>query len=59
MPVQVNGSPANSLCSSNVTEVFQTLFRGMRDYTTDSRGDIGSVLVVGVVLGGATVINSY
>lgn len=41
--VCVHASPDSFLCSENVTEVFDTLFGGMGDYTTGTRGDVGSL----------------
>lgn len=41
--VCVHGSPDSALCSANVAEVLDTLFRGTSDYTTGTRGDIGSL----------------
>ncbi|XP_069005084.1 tubulin-specific chaperone D [Embiotoca jacksoni] len=40
--VRANGSPDSALCSENVAEVYGALLRSMNDYTTDSRGDVGS-----------------
>ncbi|XP_029015164.1 tubulin-specific chaperone D [Betta splendens] len=40
--VCAHGSPDSTLCSENVTEVFNTLLESMSDYTTDSRGDVGA-----------------
>lgn len=42
--VCVRGAPDSFLCSENVTDVFGTLFRGMSDYTTGTRGDVGSLV---------------
>ena len=41
--VSVGGAPDSVLCEQNVPELFDTLLIAMFDYTTDSRGDIGSL----------------
>lgn len=41
--VCAHGSPDSFLCSENVVEVYGALFSSMNDYTTGSRGDVGSL----------------
>ena len=43
MGVSVGGAPDSVLCEQNIPELFDTLLIAMFDYTTDSRGDSGSV----------------
>ncbi|KAL4659227.1 tubulin-specific chaperone D [Arapaima gigas] len=40
--VSTQGSPDSFLCLNNVTQVYSALLDCMNDYTTDSRGDVGS-----------------
>ncbi|XP_078140613.1 tubulin-specific chaperone D [Centroberyx gerrardi] len=40
--VCAHGSPDSVLCSENAAEVYGALLDSMNDYTTDSRGDVGS-----------------
>ncbi|XP_046893536.1 tubulin-specific chaperone D [Hypomesus transpacificus] len=40
--VRAQGSADSALCAANVTEVYGALLDCMRDYTTDSRGDVGA-----------------
>ncbi|XP_055971238.1 tubulin-specific chaperone D [Sorex fumeus] len=40
--VCAEGSPDETVCRGNVAEVYSTLLACMQDYTTDSRGDVGS-----------------
>ncbi|XP_040292612.1 tubulin-specific chaperone D [Bufo bufo] len=40
--VDAAGSPSEVLCRENVPLVYNTLLNCMNDYTTDSRGDVGS-----------------
>eukprot|EP00731_Ephydatia_muelleri_P028539 Em0020g183a len=53
--VASNGSPDQTMCPLNLSRVFQSSFAGVKDYTTDSRGDIGrsvrevSMLAIGQV----------
>lgn len=37
-----HGSPDSVMCRENVEEVYATLLATMKDYTTDSRGDVGA-----------------
>ena len=41
--VAKEGSCDHCVCPGNVVAVFGSLFTGLKDYTTDSRGDIGAV----------------
>lgn len=41
--VKVGGDPECVLCEQNVPALMDALLVAMFDYTTDSRGDIGSV----------------
>ena len=40
--VNMSGSAKDSLCPSIVTDVYETLFLKVEDYTIDSRGDVGA-----------------
>ncbi|XP_070704399.1 tubulin-specific chaperone D [Pempheris klunzingeri] len=40
--VCAHGCPDSVLCLENVAEVYGTLLDSMKDYTTDSRGDVGA-----------------
>uniref|UniRef100_A0A8D0L4C6 Tubulin-specific chaperone D n=1 Tax=Sphenodon punctatus TaxID=8508 RepID=A0A8D0L4C6_SPHPU len=40
--VKGEGSPDKFVCKDNVAEIHRTLLDGLNDYTTDSRGDVGS-----------------
>lgn len=40
--VRAEGSPDEAVCRGNVAQVYSTLLACMRDYTTDSRGDVGA-----------------
>ncbi|XP_033896427.2 tubulin-specific chaperone D [Acipenser ruthenus] len=40
--VSLGGSPDSVVCEQNVPQIYSTLLECMRDYTTDSRGDVGS-----------------
>ncbi|XP_075297320.1 tubulin-specific chaperone D isoform X1 [Opisthocomus hoazin] len=39
--VKGEGSQEEYVCRDNVTQIYATLLRGVTDYTTDSRGDVG------------------
>uniref|UniRef100_A0A3Q1BTK8 Tubulin-specific chaperone D n=1 Tax=Amphiprion ocellaris TaxID=80972 RepID=A0A3Q1BTK8_AMPOC len=41
--VCAHGSPDSVVCSENVAEVYGVLLSTMSDYTTDSRGDVGTI----------------
>ncbi|XP_061472447.1 tubulin-specific chaperone D isoform X2 [Rhineura floridana] len=40
--VKGDGSPSEVVCKSNVVQIYNTLLDGLKDYTTDSRGDVGA-----------------
>lgn len=40
--VCADGSPDSTVCSENLSEVYEVLLNTMNDYTTDSRGDVGA-----------------
>ncbi|XP_070417334.1 tubulin-specific chaperone D isoform X2 [Equus przewalskii] len=40
--VEAGGSPDEVVCEENVAQIFRTLLDCLRDYTTDSRGDVGA-----------------
>nr|XP_022315849.1 tubulin-specific chaperone D-like [Crassostrea virginica] len=40
--VGVGDSPEDSLCAANVPSVYNSLLTAMKDYTLDSRGDVGA-----------------
>ncbi|XP_077022426.1 tubulin-specific chaperone D isoform X2 [Tamandua tetradactyla] len=40
--VKAEGSPDEVVCKVNVPQIYSTLLSCMRDYTTDSRGDVGA-----------------
>nr|XP_008533177.1 PREDICTED: tubulin-specific chaperone D isoform X2 [Equus przewalskii] len=40
--VKAGGSPDEVVCEENVAQIFRTLLDCLRDYTTDSRGDVGA-----------------
>ncbi|CAL1528267.1 unnamed protein product [Lymnaea stagnalis] len=40
--VRADGNPEDVLCASNVPTVYNALLHAMKDYTLDSRGDIGA-----------------
>ncbi|XP_048222175.1 tubulin-specific chaperone D [Perognathus longimembris pacificus] len=40
--VKAEGPPDEAVCRENVSEIYTTLLDCMSDYTTDSRGDVGS-----------------
>jgi hypothetical protein len=40
--VKEDGTPDEAMCRENISEVYAALLDGMDDYTTDSRGDVGS-----------------
>ena len=40
--VEVNGSPSDVVCLSNISEIYDTFFLALKDYTLDSRGDVGA-----------------
>ena len=39
--VDWNGSPDSVICRDNVNVVFNIFFVAVKDYTLDSRGDVG------------------
>lgn len=38
----VESCPESSICSENISEVYEVFLSCMQDYTTDSRGDVGA-----------------
>lgn len=40
--VDPNGSSSDVICKDNLPEIYDSLFIAMRDYTLDSRGDVGA-----------------
>lgn len=44
MGVSSSGSSDDSVCPENIGSIFDSLFAAMKDYTTDSRGDIGTIV---------------
>ncbi|XP_030195543.1 tubulin-specific chaperone D [Gadus morhua] len=40
--VSAQGTPDSVICSGNIGQVYRPLLHSMGDYTTDSRGDVGS-----------------
>ncbi|XP_038066750.1 tubulin-specific chaperone D-like [Patiria miniata] len=40
--IQVDGDPNNVVCGDNIGMVYSALLGAMKDYTTDSRGDVGA-----------------
>ena len=44
MGVSSSGHSEECICAENIGPLYQSLFAAMRDYTTDSRGDIGTVV---------------
>ncbi|EPQ18597.1 Tubulin-specific chaperone D [Myotis brandtii] len=40
--VRAEGTPDEVVCKANVSQVYSTLLDCLRDYTTDSRGDVGA-----------------
>ncbi|XP_060071725.1 tubulin-specific chaperone D-like [Ylistrum balloti] len=40
--VDKDGDQSQVLCSQNISEVYDTFFSAMQDYTLDSRGDVGA-----------------
>ena len=36
------GDPRDVICQSNIDAIYSCLFEAMRDYTLDSRGDVGA-----------------
>ncbi|XP_046352911.2 tubulin-specific chaperone D-like [Haliotis rufescens] len=40
--VTLTGSPGSCICADNICTVFDALLAAMKDYTLDSRGDVGS-----------------
>ena len=40
--VRAGGAPDEVVCEENVSQVYRTLLGCLRDYTTDSRGDVGA-----------------
>ncbi|CAG2198685.1 TBCD [Mytilus edulis] len=40
--VDPNGSSSDVICKENLPEIYDSLFIAMRDYTLDSRGDVGA-----------------
>lgn len=46
--VDPNGDPESVVCKDNVMVIYGALLQAMKDYTLDSRGDIGAWLVQNV-----------
>ncbi|XP_036159520.1 tubulin-specific chaperone D isoform X2 [Myotis myotis] len=40
--VRAEGTPDEVVCKGNVSQIYSTLLDCLRDYTTDSRGDVGA-----------------
>ncbi|KAK7112957.1 hypothetical protein V1264_012329 [Littorina saxatilis] len=40
--VQSNGDPHHIVCKKNISDIFDALLGALKDYTMDSRGDVGS-----------------
>ncbi|XP_038402110.1 tubulin-specific chaperone D [Canis lupus familiaris] len=40
--VRAGGAPDEVVCEENVSQIYRTLLGCLRDYTTDSRGDVGA-----------------
>lgn len=40
--VRAGGAPDEVVCEANVSQIYRTLLGCLRDYTTDSRGDVGA-----------------
>lgn len=40
--VRTGGAPDEVVCEENVSQIYRTLLGCLRDYTTDSRGDVGA-----------------
>lgn len=40
--VQTDGDPNRVVCKENVNTIYSALLLAMKDYTLDSRGDIGA-----------------
>ena len=40
--VKVNGRVNDVVCLSNISEIYDTFFLALKDYTLDSRGDVGA-----------------
>ena len=40
--VSEKGNPSDVICQSNIDAIYSCLFEAMRDYTLDSRGDVGA-----------------
>ncbi|KAF0887111.1 TBCD protein, partial [Crocuta crocuta] len=40
--VRAGGAPDEVVCEANVSQIYHTLLDCLRDYTTDSRGDVGA-----------------
>lgn len=40
--VEPNGNSSDVICKDNLPEIYDSLFIAMRDYTLDSRGDVGA-----------------
>ena len=40
--VQPGGSADETLCEANLDAIYSTLFEALKDYTLDSRGDVGA-----------------
>jgi hypothetical protein len=44
--VDPKASSSDVICNDNLPEIYDSLFVAMRDYTLDSRGDVGAWYVV-------------
>ncbi|XP_077980737.1 tubulin-specific chaperone D-like [Glandiceps talaboti] len=42
MKVEADGSPNHSICKDNIKDIYDALHLAMKDYTLDSRGDVGT-----------------
>lgn len=40
--MRAEGAPDEVVCRENVAQIYGTLLACLRDYTTDSRGDVGA-----------------